>query len=174
MYNEYVENPRQDEYFQYLNEHISNVNRVWNEQLGPIIQKESPEAYYLASKEVSLHDTSKYDDEEFYAYCNHFYPTEDYPDDEEAFDVAWLRHQHLNPHHWQYWVLLKDSGGIVPQDIPLHHICNMLCDWGSFSAKDPDSTAYNWYHRNKNKMILSSTTRSIVEYLVEFLKEPLK
>lgn len=174
MYDTEFGNPRQNEYFQYLNDHIVNVNRVWNEQLGPIIFKESPEVYYLASKEISLHDTSKYDDEEFYAYCNHFYPTEEYPDDEEAFDIAWLRHQHLNPHHWQYWVLLKDSGGIIPQDIPMHHICNMLCDWGSFSAKDPDSTAYNWYHRNKNKMLLSSTTRSIVEYLVEYLKEPLK
>lgn len=27
----------------------------------------------------------------------------------EAFDLAWLKHQKRNPHHWQYWLLINDS-----------------------------------------------------------------
>lgn len=27
----------------------------------------------------------------------------------ELFDVAWLYHQHRNPHHWQYWCLREDD-----------------------------------------------------------------
>src|SRR5947207_278928 len=29
---------------------------------------------------------------------------------DEAFDGAWLHHQHVNKHHWQHWVLRNDDG----------------------------------------------------------------
>ena len=166
-------NPRQDEYIRYLVNHTHNVWRVWSEQLGPVILNIFPDVYYEAEKSIRMHDYSKYDDDEFDAYCNYFYPSEEFPSDESRFNEAWLIHQNKNPHHWQYWVLISDSGHIEPQDMPLSEICNMLCDWGSFSAKDPNSTAYSWYLQNKDNMILSKNTRDCVEYLIQYLKDPL-
>lgn len=29
---------------------------------------------------------------------------------EYRFNIAWLKHIHRNPHHWQYWILLNDNG----------------------------------------------------------------
>lgn len=166
-------NPRQDEYFDYLSNHITGVQRSWNELLSEPFESLYPDDYVEACKSISLHDESKYDDEEFDAYLCHFYPSEGFEDDELAFDYAWLRHQNMNPHHWQYWVLIRDGGEIVPMDMPVSEIANMLCDWHSFSAKDPESTAYNWYSENKDSMILSDNTRYIVEELIVYLQDPL-
>ena len=168
-----IGNPRQNEYLTYLVNHISNVRRAWDEQLGPVIMNFYPESYAECERSIMMHDHSKYDDEEFDAYCNYFYPSEGFPKDEEAFDKAWLRHQNMNPHHWQHWVLIRDSGDFVPQDMPLEEVCNMLCDWHSFSSKDNNSTAYNWYEENKDKMILSDRTREFVTFLLQYLIEPL-
>ena len=49
----------------------------------------------------------------------------------------------------------------------------MVCDWHSFSAKNEDNSAYDWYQQQGNKMILSNYTRDMVEKLVEYMKEPL-
>lgn len=74
-----------------------------------------------------LHDMSKFLPSEFIPYAHYFYGTwyknEDWHGDkrnhipyectekgvEEAFDIAWLKHQKRNPHHWQYWLLVNDS-----------------------------------------------------------------
>lgn len=167
-------NHRSDEYDRYLDEHISNVQRTWNEMLIKYIQEWYPELVSVISSIVANHDASKYTDAEFDAYCNYFYPTRACPRNETAFDLAWLHHQHTNPHHWQYWVLVRDEGDAVALDMPVEYIVEMLCDWHSFSAKDPKSTAYSWYNKNKSTFIFSDNTRKLVEEMVEYLKEPLK
>ena len=168
------ENPRQGEYYDYLIQHIGNVQRSYQQFLRPVIEKVYPEDLAFCDSAVSQHDASKYDDEEFNAYCDYFYPTEEFPKDEVAFAYAWLRHQHLNPHHWQHWVLMRDSGEKVPMDMPLEEIVNMCADWHSFSARDPESTAYNWYQENKDNMLLSDNTRELVTFFLQYLGDPLK
>lgn len=174
MNNTAIINPRQGEYFDYLQDHISNVNRTWVEFLEEPFGKLFPDYYSDAVIAIALHDNSKYQDDEFDAYCNYFYPCENFEADDEAFDYAWLLHQKRNPHHWQYWVLIRDSGESVCMDMTPHEIANMLCDWHGFSAKDPHSTAYNWYYENKDNMMLSENTQEIVEILLEYLQEPLR
>lgn len=177
-------NPRFEEYNQYLEEHINGVKRAWEEMLKPNISDwmvyhsnltvEEIEAYiWEITAQISKHDMSKYSDEEYNAYLNYFYPTENFEKNEQVFDIAWLFHQKRNSHHYQYYILIRDSGETVPIDMPLAVICEMLCDWHSFSAKDPESTAYNWYEKNKDNMLLSDNTVEIVESLLGFLKEPL-
>ena len=122
---------------------------------------------------IDHHDESKYNIDEFYPYLNYFYPSPGYPKDQVAFDWAWLLHQRRNPHHWQHWVLIRDSGNMFAFDMPFEECCNMVCDWHSFSSKDAKSTAYRWYQDNKKEMILSVNSRAIVEDLIEYLKEPL-
>ena len=167
-------NTRESEYYSYLHDHIHNVRRTWEEILSPIVLKIYPDWWSRTEQEIEDHDSSKYSEEEFDAYCNYFYPTVDCPKDEDAFDLAWLHHQKLNPHHWQYWVLIRDGGKTVALDMPISSVVSMLADWHSFSVKDPNSTAYNWYTKNKGNMRLSINTRTIVEKLLEYLKEPLR
>lgn len=69
--------------------------------------------------------------------------------------------------------MIKDSGDVIPMDIPLDYICEMLCDWHSFSYKDPSSTALDWYTKNKDNMNFSETTRKIVEDLVKVMDNPI-
>lgn len=173
----YFENPRKLEYLNYLMEHVRNVNRAWTLQLKPALVSMREDMYAIqeAERNILNHDLSKYDDEEFIPYLNHFYPCEDegFPNDEKQFDVAWLRHIHNNPHHWQHWVLLRDSGETVALDIPKVHVWEMLCDWASFSAKDPESTAPTWYADNKNKMRLSNNSKKLIDKYIKILECPL-
>jgi hypothetical protein len=73
-----------------------------------------------------LHDLSKLLPSEFFPYAQYFYgnnfPNEQWHGDirlhipykwtvdsvKEAFDLAWLKHQKRNLHHWQYWLLVMD------------------------------------------------------------------
>lgn len=167
------QNPRQGEYYTYLSQHIENVQRSYQQFLRSVVQEHYPEELEACDVAVAFHDASKYEDIEFGPYCDYFYPCKGFEKDDESFDLAWLRHQHVNPHHWQHWVLLKDAGETTLLDMPLSEIVNMCCDWHSFSANDPDSTAYNWYTANKDIMLLSEVTREYVTFFLQYLHEPL-
>ena len=123
--------------------------------------------------ELANHDTSKFSEDEYYAYDNYFYPDEDGIDDSDnesckkLFQYAWLHHQNTNRHHWQYWVLINDKYRIKPLSMPFMDICEMVADWGSFAYQKQDgSELIKWYGSHKDKMILHETTRMHVEELV--------
>lgn len=172
MFNATCQNPRQGEYYDYLNQHIGNVQRSYYQFLRPVIETQCPEELEACDLAVACHDSSKYEDDEFIAYCNHFYPCEGFEDDETAYAFAWLNHQHRNPHHWQHWILMRDEGEKQPLDMPIPEIVNMVSDWHSFSAKDPKSTAANWYKQNKDKFLLSDFTKEWVTFFIQYLDEP--
>lgn len=174
-YSSGIRNPRSKEYDQYLIDHIEGVNKSWNTILRSKIKLD-----WLTSKNILLgdflsnvdsmisnHDESKYDDEEYSAYCNYFYPSAGFEKDEAAFDAAWLHHIHCNPHHPQYYILHEDSGTEKILDMPLEYICEMLCDWSSFQYTRPGSTANKWYTANKDKMMFSESTRKLVETILK-------
>ena len=167
-------NPRQGEYYQYLIDHIGGVQKSWEQFLKPVIMKSCPEELEACERAIASHDASKYEDDEFNAYCNYFYPCEGFEKDQNAFDLAWLIHQHRNPHHWQHWVLMRDSGEKQPLDMPIPEIVNMVADWHSFSKKDPKSTAAAWYEKNKSKMLHTKFTTEWVTFFLQYLTEPLK
>jgi len=124
------------------------------------------------------HDLSKFLPDEFIAYANYFYGN--YPEYRQVeinrkLDLAWLRHQKRNKHHWQYWVLIEDSGDIKPQEIPYQYLIEMLCDWigasralGFISPKeDPLLEVRKWYRANKDNMIFACTTRQLIETILK-------
>ena len=137
------------------------------------------------------HDMSKLTEDEYDDYDNYFYRG-GYSTKvgKEAFDRAWLHHIHVNPHHWQHWVLISDEGNfdinigkVKALDMPNNYIFEMICDWWSFNwAKhasdielDGDSRyeIFNWYDSHKDKMILSELTRKKVEELLGLLRKHL-
>lgn len=168
-------NLRQSEYNEYLMKHINRVKKAWRDILYPAILTgidEDVDQITKVAELVANHDRSKYQKDEYDAYLNYFYPDRNNKKDSKAFDMAWLLHQKRNPHHWQYWCLIKDEGELVAMDMPFEYVCEMLCDWSSFQfVFDPKSTANKWYKDNKKSMVLSDNTRKEVERLLSIAPE---
>lgn len=165
-------NDRREEYYKYLEDHINGVKKSF-EVLFPILKENNEFTNYELEElkfQIENHDKSKYDKYEFYPYLHHFYPSEIENDDKELYDKAWNHHQKFNPHHWQYWILIKDEGILEPLSMPEKYIIEMLCDWQSFSYKNPESTAWKWYYDNKDKMMLHNDTIKIIEKYIKCFK----
>ena len=81
-----------------------------------------------------------------------------------ALDRAWLRHQHRNPHHWQYWVLVGDDVPVQVLEMPLKYRKEMLADWrGAGRAKKGFDNTPEWYMSNREKIVLGPETRQWIE-----------
>ena len=130
-----------------------------------------------------FHDLSKFLPSEFIPYANFFYnkprDTTGYykPTDtgNEAFDRAWLLHQKRNKHHWQWWILPEDEGGVKVLCMESEYITEMICDWvgagkaqGFFSPKDDRYfETKKWYKANGDKMNLHYATRAQINIILE-------
>lgn len=85
-----------------------------------------------------------------------------------------MRHIHVNPHHWQHWVLINDDPkqGTICLDMPYNYIIEMICDWWSFSFKTGNlSEIFNWYDERKTHILLSDDTRETVEDILGKIRE---
>lgn len=164
-----------DMYKEYLTKHVQGVKDVYKNIMYDVLLKESDltvEELHEIEEIIGHHDESKYSEEEWGAYRDHFYDPEKNPrSGSTQFDLAWNHHQNSNPHHWQYWCLINDVDNpqVQPLDMPLKYIIEMLCDWQS-AGNFYGNTAYQWYEKQKNRMILSENTREIVEKYIEYLK----
>ncbi|MDD5358224.1 MAG: DUF5662 family protein [Candidatus Nanoarchaeia archaeon] len=130
-----------------------------------------------------VHDLSKFLPSEWFPYANYFYekngtkktirdktgyykPTDTGNSD---FDFAWVLHQKRNRHHWQWWVLPEDSGGVKILPMPYKYVVEMFCDWiGAGRAQGVDDwwNPKPWYEINKSKMQLHESTISILEEMM--------
>lgn len=124
-----------------------------------------------------VHDLSKFLPSEWLPYANFFYGPKPSPRDstgyykptdtgDKEFDFAWLLHQKRNRHHWQWWCLPEDDGGVKILEMPETYVREMVADWrGAGRAQGkPDTCA--WYEKNKGKMKLHVNTRMRVEKLL--------
>lgn len=128
-----------------------------------------------------IHDWSKFLPSEWRPYVAYFYgpkPDKKEPDDylywnavsahRIPFDRAWLHHQHLNPHHWQHWILRSDDGAVDALEMPHRFTLEMVADWsGAGRAITGRWDVSDWYEKNKNKMILHRKTRTLVEAVLK-------
>jgi hypothetical protein len=125
-----------------------------------------------------VHDLSKLLPSEFLPYARFFYGKKQSaaraqrektgyykPTDtgDMAFDFAWLLHQKRNDHHWQWWLLPEDEGGVIVLPMDPDARLEMLCDWkGAGRAQGKPNTA-EWWETNKHKMQLHADTRAWIE-----------
>lgn len=169
------ENSPDAQYRAYLDKHRNGVRKVYEDIMLPLLysNEDLDESDYSEIEElIETHDASKDDPVEFDAYRDHFYDPEKNPKSgNEAYNMAWNHHQKSNPHHWQYWCLINDvdEPQVQPLDMPFKYIVEMLCDWQS-AGQHYGNTAYDWYHKQKNKMKLSENTRKIVEKYIGYFK----
>ena len=128
------------------------------------------------------HDMSKFYPDEFIPYARYFYG--DYPEWDRikqvsgyswkhskegisnSFDLAWLKHQHRNPHHWQHWLLQEDDGDLKILDMPDMYVNEMLADWSgagrAITGKNDPTECKKWYLKNYKRIDLSGWTRTRV------------
>lgn len=129
----------------------------------------------IIQNHINMHDNSKYARSEYGAYDDYFYGDNVGFKEKEAFDKAWLNHIHSNSHHWQHWILIEDSGNIVPIEMPFTDVVEMVCDWWSFSWKNGNLyEIFDWYEANKDSMLLHGNTRHLVESMLFFIKDTLQ
>lgn len=117
-----------------------------------------------------VHDFSKFFPDELIPYALFFYGGDTrkdrfYTPDQGTyeFNVAWLKHQNRNPHHWQYWVLQKDNGRVMTLEMPDKCRKEMLCDWKGAGKAQGRDDVLEWYTKNKDKMELGKETRNWIE-----------
>jgi hypothetical protein len=123
-------------------------------------------------RQAILHDWSKFLPDEWLPYARYFYgpgsAERQQPREAKwAFDVAWLRHQHRSPHHYQHWILRNDDGSTVPLPMPERFAREMVADWmgAGRALGKPDTRA--WYLSNRERIVLHDDTRHLVERLLK-------
>lgn len=108
---------KENEYYRYVQEHISNVKKCFNELVGIIELNDdcgnikcgrwfnaSVHNSRIIHNAISKHDVSKLSTEEFDGYRQFFYPVDGDKKDRNVFDKAWEHHFRNNPHHWEFWI----------------------------------------------------------------------
>lgn len=128
---------------------------------------------------IASHDRSKYSEEEFEPYAGYFYT---YTDDEgvgravrEDYEKAILHHQNVEPHHWQYWVLIQNDGSLKPLEMPHINMLEMICDWWSYSFHVDDLyDMIYWYRCHKSYISLHEKTQQKVEEILNLIETKLK
>ncbi|MCC2832080.1 DUF5662 family protein [[Clostridium] innocuum] len=163
------------EYDDYLNTHKANVKKGFEwikNNLPEIITDDG-----ITHQTCFSHDFSKTEPDEYEAYDKYFYGGNRSYQVVRDFKLAWLKHIHRNPHHWQYWILNNDDPdeGELVLDIPYNYIIEMICDWWSFSWAVGNLTEiFNWYDERKEYIKLSDETRTTVENILCKIESKLK
>lgn len=151
------------EYLDYLEEHILNVKKAWEEFIEKCksLRVIWDDYYYFSLLDsVSAHDISKLSENEFVQYRKAFYGC----DDEIPYDMslAWEHHKKENPHHWETWTTMSSWN----QNAWEIHCAHMIIDWMAMGYKFGD-TAQSYYEKNKEKIKLPDHA---VEYIYEIFK----
>ena len=112
---------------------------------------------------VIIHDLSKFMRAELPHYDRQFFGDKNDP---VGFAGAWLHHQNLNPHHWEYWITRSDHshGGSGAVDgclkMPRLYVIEMITDWlGASKAYTGSWDMTTWLEGNLQKMRLHPETR---------------
>ena len=72
-------------------------------------------------------------------------------------------------------MLVKDSGNIVPIEMPKECVIEMFCNHWSFSwEKNNLMEIFDYYEKNKDKMILHESTRKMYEEMLDTLRSVLE
>jgi hypothetical protein len=119
----------------------------------------------LSEEFLADHDNSKWCEDEFYGYAQHFFGG----GSPILFARAWLHHIHNNPHHWQYWIF---ADGYSPEgsgledgvaEMPTMYALEMIADWqGSSFVYTGSWDMRAWLQDNMKKIRLHSRTASFL------------
>lgn len=153
----------QEEYKQYIINHKRRVKQFadWlKENLSELFEEPGVEDF---DELIAEHDQSKFSEEEFEPYAEHFYGSKD---NDFEFEQAWEHHWMNNEHHPEHW---------MGSDMPYIYILEMICDWGSFSIDKGDMTELiDYYYEDAkydDEKDLSPNTQKIIEEILDKIKQ---
>lgn len=159
-------------YKKYVDEHVSNVNKVWKlmksvDKVMEYINTIFDDSKFIIATVDSLiiaHDMSKYGIEEWEAYRKHFYPIDEKEKEDNIanFEKAWEHHYMNNLHHWNYWYKTKSE-----DKMPIEFVIEMCCDWIAMSLNS-GGTAYNWYLNQKDIVLGNKQSEWVTNILKKF------
>ncbi len=89
---------------------------------------------------------------------------------------AWMHHMGRNRHHFEYWVDYRSGEGLRPVEMPPVFFCEMICDRVAASKiyhKEAytDSTALEYYERQKKNYFVHPNTAAHMEYVFTLLSQ---
>ena len=121
------------------------------------------------------HDLSKYLPSEFFPYAHYWgNKAEDRTvSDTINYEKALILHKarKINRHHWEWWV---DKDRSDPRGLPMdkRSRTEMLCDWrGASRAYNGADYTLDYYHANRNNIILHPDTRVWLEQELGILEK---
>lgn len=128
-----------------------------------------------------LHDLSKYSPTEFLVGVR-YYQGKRSPNgaerEERGYSSAWLHHKGRNKHHFEYWVDFSTSfeEGMSGVEMPLRYLIEMVMDRIAASkvyekGNYTDASAWNYYAKTKDEIIMHPKTRAKLEKLLKMLKD---
>lgn len=178
---------KEREYIHYIMDHIKNVNLAFQQlffsgnQYIPngIEEEEYNNSINQLAKEISQHDMSKFNEEEFNPYRVYFYSTDKEKEEmdndldyaKEVYDnfmKAWELHYTRNDHHPMFWIV-KENDNKVIKDMSLSAIIHMICDWCAMSySKTQNFNPITWYNSKaeEEKASMSPKTKQLVDELL--------
>lgn len=155
------------DYIAYIQNHVSNLRKVWKVLRSGV----TTEIRTGVDNLISKHDDSKYNDPEFEPYRKNFFPVclEDENPKTNGFQSAWNHHQKSNPHHWQYWIMWE-KGEILTLPMELNYLLEMLCDWSAMALHFGD-TPLDYYNKNKHNMLMHEQTFILIDKWLPLFQE---
>lgn len=151
-------------YFKYIIDHKKNVG-IECLKMGLFIH-------------ALTHDLSKFKPSEFIPYAKFFYSKDranNYKQSDENdlnFQKGWNHHQKRNRHHWNYWVSVTRKNEVIPVEMPMKYVRQMVADWNGMSRKFGGTTE-EYFNKNKGSMILHPTTVERITMQIQRTKKTL-
>lgn len=148
-------------YKQYINKHKKCVEKGFS-ILKPFLKDFlSQEEFSALSKNIKAHDNSKFQDDEFFAYAEHFYGNKS----GSNFEQAKRLHKARNPHHPEYWKTKNE-------EMPKIYVVEMVLDWWSFGImQNNPSEIFSFYHSHQEGLNLTKSETKTVEQILSAIKQ---
>ena len=122
-----------------------------------------------------IHDWTKFTLSEAPHYGRQFFGDKGDP---LGFSYAWLHHQRMNPHHWEYWIPISGHnkggfGDLEPLPMPEWAVREMVADWmgasRAYEGRWPSKDKWPWLEANLAviKQRMHPVTRERVDGVLE-------
>ena len=118
--------------------------------------------YWTIEGNIENHDASKIEADEFYPFCQWFYPEPNAVKRVKYFLHGVNRHIRRNKHHPEYWVVIDADAKQTILDMPTEYIIEMMMDWCAISIAFENKPS-EWYDSKGPKKIMSRDTLNFVD-----------
>jgi hypothetical protein len=93
---------------------------------------------------------------------------------DKGYSIGWQHHKGHNTHHWEYWLDITENG-LIPIKMPYKDVLELICDRvGATKTYCQDnwdkSMPYEYWDRNKDKVIIHQDTFIFIEESLEYIK----